>query len=659
MGEIKFLPQPGSRALARSREQGSRDMMEALRKGAQTWVAKLLLVLVMGVFALIGMSSMDTSATIQGLFSKDLATVGGKAISSETFRAELNRSLQLMSRQSGSTLTLEDARKLGIDRQVLDRLITQAAIDAQGSRLGLAVGDQAVSTAVQSEAAFKDSSGKFDVNRFRNVLNQNGLTERGFIESERVSLTRGTVTGVAGESITLPRTMLEALNRYRDETRDARYFSFTVNEADVPAPTDAELKTQYDAAPAAYTAPEYRAIAVMKLEAADISSKVSLTEQEISDGYNTFKQDYFQPETRDVIQLSFATVDAAKAARTRIAGGEDILKVAESLGQKTKDITFTAMRRDGFLDEKIGAAAFALKEGELSDAVAGVLNTVLLKAVKVVAEKQPTLEEARPQLTERLKLQKAQDEIQSIYDSVEEARGNDTKLEAIGENAGLSVLVIPAVSQSGTDKAGKALSLPVQDQLLPAVFKSDVGLLDDAISIENGYVWYDVREVIPAALRPLEDVKAQVTADWKAAKLRTLAGDKAKAALEKAGSAAKLESLATELGGTVKTVSGVKRSDVSEEFDGVAALALFSVPEKGMTWALEGDGKTARIIEASKVTVPSMAASKTAKDVADLGRQGLGGDLLDGFVKSARDGTTVEQNEELWRQISGTTQPTQ
>jgi hypothetical protein len=109
------------------------------------------------------------------------------------------------------------------------------------------------------------------------------------------------------------------------------------------------------------------------------------------------------------------------------------------------------------------------------------------------------------------------------------------------------------------------------------------------------------------------------------------------------------------MSGTIKSVTGLKRNATSEEFDGVATLALFSAPEKSLTWSLEGDGVTARIIEVSKVTAPAGSATAGAKEVADLARNGLGGDLLEAYLKSARANADVTVNEELWRQIDGNT----
>ena len=49
--------------------------------------------------------------------------------------------------------------------------------------------------------------------------------------------------------------------------------------------------------------------------------------------------------------------------------------------------------------------------------------------------------------------------------------------------------------------------MPHKPELLKAVFSSDVGVENDAISLDDGYVWYEVREVIPSAVKPFDTVK--------------------------------------------------------------------------------------------------------------------------------------------------------
>ncbi len=626
-------------------------MMETLRNAAKSLVAKILLGLLVLSFAVWGIGDM-----FRGFQAADLATVGESAISSEAFRVQLNQTMQRMTQQTGQQVTLEDARKIGLPQQILDRMIAQAAIDDLGEKLQLHVSNNAIIAEVQANKAFHNAQGQFDPQRFRIVLQQNGLTEEGFLASERQARLRAAIAGAAANGPTVSATLLQAMLQYRDETRDARYFTFSVSEADVPAPTDADLKKQYELTPAAYTAPEYRSIVVMKVEPSDLAGKLQTTDAEVQEYYAAHMPNYFTPEKRTIIQVSFPDVAKAEAAKARIDKGEDILTIAKEMGMKEADITFTDWTKDKFLDPAIGNAAFALAQGQVSAPVKGTLNTALLKAVAVSPEKQAKLEEVKDKVRVTVQLEKARDEIQAVFDSVEDARAQQTKFEDIASRAGIPILVIPAISQDGRDPSGADITIPNKEEVLRAVYASDAGVENDAISYNEGYIWYEVRGVTPSAVKPLDQVKDAVRADYVAAKLRTLASDKAKAMIEKAGSNTKLETLATENNATIQTATVMKRNQVSEAFDGVATMALFSSPPGALTWALEGDGKSARVIEVGKSTVPAFSAvSVASKEVLDFVRPGLSQDFETQFIKAVRGHAQVSINEELWRQISSAT----
>lgn len=627
-------------------------MLESFRNAAKGWVAKLFMGLLVLSFAAWGITDV-----FNGMFApKDLATVGDVRISSEQFRRDLNNDLQRLAQTTGTSLSLEDARRLGVDQQVLDRLIDSAVIDARAERLKLTISEQAIADEVAANPVFQGPNKTFDLARFRNLLQQNGLDEATFMATEKRNRLQRMVTEVAQSTGTPPRTLTEAMTRYRDETRDARYFSFSVSEADVPAPTDADLQKQYEATPAAYTAPEYRSIALIKVEPEDVASKLAVSDQEVADGYEKYKEDFYTPERRTVLQLSFPDVAKAEDAKRRLDAGEDFAKLAAELGAKETDYTFADRAKPDFLDQKIADAAFALAEGTVSAPVKGDLTTALLKVTKVSPENQKSLADVRDVLVKRLQVEKAKDEIQSVYDAVEDARAQQTKFEDIAAKAGIPFTLVPAISAAGVGRDGKDVTLPSKAELLKAAFNSDVGVENDALASHDGYIWYDVREVIPSALKPLQEVAEQVKQDHVAAKLRTLAADKAKAMVEKAGAGTKLDTLASENGAEIKTVTGVKRNDVSEAFDGMAALALFAAPANSLTWSLEGDGKSARIIEVSKVNTPAFnAASADVKALADELKLALGEDMLTAYLRAARSGIDVTVNQTLWQGIRGNT----
>ena len=128
------------------------------------------------------------------------------------------------------------------------------------------------------------------------------------------------------------------------------------------------------------------------------------------------------------------------------------------------DITFADKSKAEFLDKTIAEAAFKLKQDEVSDPVSGSLVTALLKATKITPEKQSTLDEVKADLTKRLQTERALDEIQSIYDAVEDARAAQTKFEDIAKAQGIPFILVPAVSAAGLDPAGKEVDVPAKQE---------------------------------------------------------------------------------------------------------------------------------------------------------------------------------------------------
>ena len=95
---------------------------------------------------------------------------------------------------------------------------------------------------------------------------------------------------------------------------------------------------------------------------------------------------------------------------------------------------------------------------------------------------------------------------------------------------------------------------------MKAAFASDVGLENDALQVNDGYVWYDVREVIPSAVKTAGRRQRAGECGLGSDEAAHLAADKAKAIVEKAGNTTKLETIATELAVQLKTVTGFKRN---------------------------------------------------------------------------------------------------
>ena len=623
-------------------------MLEMFRNAGKSWVAKVLLVLLAGSFGVWGIQDI-----FGGFNATALATVGNQEISSQQYSDSYRQAMQRLAQQTGRNLTAEEARSMGIDRSILNNLIQSAAIDAQAAKLNLSISSKLVAEETTANPAFQ-SNGKFDPLLFARLLQQNGLNEEMYVASESRGRARYAITDAVDRGFTPPKTLVEALYRYRNEQRDAKYFTIKASEVDVAAPTDEELKKQYEATPAAYTAPEFRSIAVMKVEPADMAPKIAITPEALSTGYEKYKRDYHTPEKRTILQISFPTIEEAKKAKDRISAGEDFLAIAKERGASDIDITFADKSKAEFLDKTVADAAFSLKQDEVSEVISGSLVTALLKATKITPEKQSTLDEVKDELTKRLQAERAVDEIQSIYDAVEDARAAQTKFEDIAKAQGIPFVLVPAVSATGLGPDGKEVNLPGKPEVLKAAFTSDVGVENDALTPHDSYFWYEVREVIPSALKPFDTVRAEVAADVTARKIRELLTERATGLVKKLDDGATLDQLATEASAEVKTARGLRRNEAYPEFDVPAVTALFSVRDNKFAWSLEGDGKTARIMQSQPVMAePYDSNSVQAKELAQSVRDAASKDLLTAYLTALQGQIGVSINNALWQQVSG------
>ncbi|CAN5506129.1 SurA N-terminal domain-containing protein [soil metagenome] len=625
-------------------------MLDVFRRGAKGWTAKILLGLLVLSFGVWGVADVFRGGGQTGT----LAKVGGIEISATEFNRTFNERLQELSRQLGQPVSIEEARKLGIDRQVLAEMMRGAAFDAQAAKMKLAISNSQIAAKISANPTFHNSKGEFDPELLKAILARNGISEASYVASERQQFLRKAIGDNAGSNFTPPKVLVEAAYKHRNEQRDANYFVVRPKPEDIPAATEADLKKFYDDNPQQYTAPEYRTIAAFRAEPEDLAAVIPISDADLMIGYEKYKRDYFTPETRTILQITFPSVDDAKKAKDRITAGEDFLAIAKERGLSEADATLLGTTRESIPDEKIADAAFKLPEGQVSDPVEGRLSVVLLKIQKVTPEKQSTLDEVKDQLRGRLQLEKAREQLQSVYDSVEDARAAQTSFEDIAKRANLKFF-LATTDARGLGKDGKDVDLPSKEEVLKQAFQTDSGIENDALATAgDGYLWYEVREVIPAAVKPYDSVKAQVEADWKSRRTRELALDMARKLVEKGKSGAKLDDLAKEAGAEIKTIQGLKRNETSADFDAQAVSALFAAPESGFAFAPDGDGKGAKIMQSQAVLLPPFdGGSADAKAVEKAMADGGGAASLDLYVNKLQSELGVSVDEALWSQVTG------
>src|SRR6478752_6944791 len=245
-------------------------MLRGIRTASSGVVGKTVLTIMMSVlvlsFALWGIADI-----FRGFGQSTLAKVGRTEISTEQFRQIYNERLQQIGRQFGRPLTMDQARALGFDRQVLQQTLAEAALDEETRRLGLAQSPEETMRLIFSDPNFKGVNGAFDPQRFQGVIRQLGFSEQRFIaEQRRVSLRRQ-IAGTVAAGLETPKVLLDALARYQSEQRTIEYVKLDAAQAvTIDPPSPETLAAYFDEHKALFRAPEYRKISFVVITPEEI-----------------------------------------------------------------------------------------------------------------------------------------------------------------------------------------------------------------------------------------------------------------------------------------------------------------------------------------------------------------------------------------------------
>src|SRR6478736_7384516 len=101
-------------------------MLRGLRKASSNWLGKTIMgavmVLLIGSFAIWGIGDI-----FRGFGQSTLLKVGSTEIGIQAFQQLYNDRLQQLGRQIGRAITPTQARQIGMDKQILQQMMAEAA----------------------------------------------------------------------------------------------------------------------------------------------------------------------------------------------------------------------------------------------------------------------------------------------------------------------------------------------------------------------------------------------------------------------------------------------------------------------------------------------------------------------------------------------------
>jgi len=626
-----------------------------MRKASSNWLGKIIMATVMGVL-IISFGVWGIADIFRGFGQSTLAKIGHTEISTEQFRQLYTEKLQQIGRQFGRPLTMDQARAFGLDRQVLQQTIAEAALDEEARRLGLGQSDAETMRMIFSDPNFKGATGAFDPVRFQGTIRQFGFTEQRYVADQRRVSLRRQIAGTISAGLEPPKVLIEALSRFQNEQRSIEYVKLDAAQAGtIDPPSPETLAGYFDDHKAQFRAPEYRKISFVAITPEDIGKWSEISDEDAKKVFEQRRDKLGTPEQRQVSQIVFPNAEEALAARNRIASGLSFDDLAKERGLNSSDVDLGLIAKSAIIDTAIADAAFSLTSDEVSQPVQGRFGVALVRIGRIKPGVEPLFESVASNLKKEIAVERARTSVAALRDKMEDERGGGASVIEAAQKLGLAAVTIDAVDRSGRLPNGQpAVNIPRGLDVVSQAFASDVGVDNDPIQFNGGYVWYDVLGITPSRERVLDEVKDQVEVRWRNDQIASRLRTKASEMVQKLDQGGKLADEAASAGSKVETITGFKR-DASLPGQPTGLIeAAFRIAKDGVGQTAGAGSGEWIVFRVTDVSVPPAdPASEEMKKLKEPLQRGLTDEQVGQYITKleAEIGTSI--NQAAFAQVTG------
>jgi peptidyl-prolyl cis-trans isomerase D len=547
-------------------------MLQAIRNKMHGWPSVILLGICVLAMSLFGMESYFTSRN-----DTFVAKVGKHEITQNDFQTRVNQRRQQLSEQEGDQFDSTAFEKPEVKQQILDAMVDQQLLLQANDDWGMRVSDQAVRDYIATIPAFQLNN-QFDPTTYRTYLESQRQTPDSFENEIRSSLATQLIPDAINDSTIITDATTDRFLSLLSQRRDLRYFVLPRPKLADAQITDAQIDAYYKAHQADYMNPEQVSVKYLEVNGADLKPDAAPSDDDLKKRYEDEKQRFVQPEQRLVSHILInvptnATPDQQKAA---LAKAEKIAAQAtpgnfatlakqdsDDLGSKIQGGDLGWLQK-GVTNAPFEAAMFALQKNQISKPVLSPDGYHIIYLRDLRSGESKPFAEVRDQLVKEL----SSGGKDRKYNEVAGKLSDNTYQNPSSLEPAATALSLPIKTTALFSRKGGSDALSSNPKFVAAAFGDDVlvqGNNSALIDLGNNHsVVLHIDKHVPAALRPLAEVKADV--QKKILDERTLAAEKKQAqdmvaALDK-GEA--MQSVAASVNAPLKTVAAAVRSQAPQ-----------------------------------------------------------------------------------------------
>ncbi|HQS82027.1 MAG TPA: SurA N-terminal domain-containing protein [Thiobacillus sp.] len=518
-------------------------MLEAIRRHAKGWLAKVILALIIVTFALFGVDSYMSGDKSGGV----VAEVGDVGISREELTQEIQAQRDRMRETLGPAFDPAVTETAEFRRQVLDSLVERRALLLEAQKLKFLAPDAYIASLLGQIPAFQQD-GAFSQPRYEAVLRQNGRTPAQFENELRQSFMLEAITSPVSLAAFPSNTSTTQIARLVGQQREIAWTDLSASAvASQIQVTPADVEQYYAANQGEFTEPEQIRAEYLVLDSDSVAAGISVSDQAVADYYAANTTRFGQPEMRSASHILIAVdknADAATRAQAEAKASELVqilqqapgrfaeLARAESAdpGSAAQDGSLGSFGR-GMMVKPFEDAVFSMKPNEIRGPVESDFGYHIIRLDEIQAAQSAPLQEVRAGVVDELRKQQAQKVFADLADNFSNlVYENATSLQLAATAAKLTV-------QQSDWMTAKNAPPPFNHAGLSAALFSPESIKSrqntEAIEVQRGrLVAARVAEHRPARLRPLAEVSAAIEARLRAALSEQLLAKKGEATIE-------------------------------------------------------------------------------------------------------------------------------
>ncbi len=592
------------------------------------WVLMAMLITGLGGF---GITNFGNSVN-------SIGAVGDKPIDVNTYARALRSQINALSRQFGQQLSLNEARIFGLDTQVLNGLIANAALDNEAARLGLSVGDLTVATRVANDQAFQDVTGKFSATTYKQSLDLANISTKEYEAGLRADIARTVLQAAIVGGIAAPDAMTDTLAAYSGEQRGFSVLQMT--EATLPAPlpaaTDAELQTYYTANIATFTRPEAKRITYAALLPETLAPAQIVDDAAVQALYTERLDQYVVPEKRLVERLVYPSDADATAAKARLDAGATFEALVAERGLELADIDLGDVSKADL--GSAGDAVFALTGPAVTGPLPSDLGPALFRMNAILAAQNTTLDQVRADLVLELQTTAAVNAIADQANAIDDALAGGATLEDLVKDFGMTLTTIDYVAGDADNAAiaQDATFAAAADAVQTGDFAQALMLADDGLAALR------LDSMVPPTPLPFDQVRDKVAAAQRAETLAAALTAQATAAQTAVTAGATLAQQGPAIIVTATTRDGTPEGTTPDVLSAAFTMAV------GEVRLIDTPGFTGLVQLDSILPVdPASDAAKAAREaIVAQAKQSVAQDSYDLFTAAmtTQGGLTIDQS---------------